>query len=172
MGFDKKIILCIFSLSCLFLSNPFNLETATAVSKLKEDLILADFPAEILTDTHPFRTLHDQVVQIRGFWYPLTSNQGVLTSFPNLKSCCIRAPTKIFQQLFVKGDVGTLSENKVVTLEGIFKIEPLYSKEKELIQYYVLEQAKEVPKSKSKSIFLFLIIPGIASLFLAWKFKR
>lgn len=126
------------------------------------ELNLSDFPDE----PQAFLSVIGQEVQIRGFWVPLSSSHGVLTSSPNMKSCCLMAPTKIYQQVLVKGNVES-SENKVVTLEGIFIIEPLYNQENKPIQYYVLEQAKEV--QKGRSYLLFLMVPFIAAVFLLRK---
>ncbi len=85
-----------------------------------------------------------QVVRMRGFWYPQTAEKGILAAYPDLKSCCLSSPAKRGQQILVKGEVGSLPPQKVVTVEGIFKIAPLYDEEGKLIQFYVLEEAKEV----------------------------
>lgn len=62
----------------------------------------------------------NQKVQIRGFLYPLNEDKWILSSEPNLKSCCIGSKAKSQQQLIVKGKFENVSDS-VVTLEGIFK---------------------------------------------------
>ena len=107
-------------------------------------LSLSEFPSEIPADAHPIRSFQGQTVQIRGFWYPITSNGGVLASSPHVKSCCLKAPSKIYQQVIVHGSFPSYAYQRAVTFEGIFKIDPLYNKEGAVIQYYVLEGAHEI----------------------------
>lgn len=68
----------------------------------------------------------------------------------------------------MKGEIAALAPQRAVTVEGIFKIEPLYNLKGEAVQYYVLEQAKETQRSESH--LLIWTIPCLAALFLAWKF--
>lgn len=90
-------------------------------------------------------SLTGEEVQIRGFWYPLSSEEGVLAPHPQLKSCCVRAPAKMEQQVVVKrGELAQLQPQRALTLEGIFKIDPAYNSKGELVQLFVLEEAKEV----------------------------
>lgn len=134
-------------------------------------LNLAEFPAEAPDDGHALWSLHGHGVLIRGFWHPLASDEGVLTASPQVKSCCLKAPSKIHQQVIVKGMAPLPQFQKAATLEGIFKIEPLYNKEGEAVQYYVLEQAKEFqPPGLNR---LVLILFGFAGLsFACLKFRK
>lgn len=95
---------------------------------------------------------------MRGFWYPLSPQEGILATQTNLKSCCLKAPAKIQEQIFVKGDVVSFFPQKALTLEGIFRIEPSYNVEGQLVQLFVLEKAKEVHQS---NFFLYLAIFSI-----------
>lgn len=126
---------------------------------LTSHLNLADFPIKNPNDSI------GQTVQIRGFWYPLTADQGILAKTPQLKSCCINAPTKITEQVLVKGNISAAAQ-RAITLEGTFKIEPLHNAQGELVQFYILDQAKEVASSNSKSSWIIcgLIIYAIAGL--------
>jgi hypothetical protein len=107
-------------------------------------LKMSDFPSELSTRSHPLQSFQNKFVQVRGFWYPISSDRGVLSAYADLKSCCLQTPAKIHQQLIVKGQLDSIPAHRVVTLEGIFKIEPLYNKEGELIQIYLLEEAREL----------------------------
>lgn len=113
-------------------------------------------------------SLKGEVVQIRGFWYPLSVAEGILASQPQLKSCCIRAPAKIEQQVLVKGgDLALLQPQRALTLEGIFKIEPAYNPNGELVQLFVLEQSKEVPREHSYMKWAVAFISFVGLIF--WK---
>lgn len=129
-----------------------------------QTLNISDFLDEIPAETQSIYSLQNQVVRVRGFWYPLTANQGILASTPHLKSCCIKAPAKIYQQLIVKGDLASLSSQKAITLEGIFKIDPQYNSEKELIQLYVLINAKELQQPFSSRLLWILGLCAAAAV--------
>lgn len=120
------------------------------------NLNLANFPVDYPPAGHPFWSLQGQIVQVRGFWYPLSEEGGVLAAHPGIKSCCLAVPTKIYQQVIVKGALDSLPAKQVVTLEGVFTIKPLSNREGEMIQFYVLEQAKEVQRSAPYLLFFIL----------------
>lgn len=113
--------------------------------------------------------LQDQKIEIRGFWYPLSHEEGILSSQPGLKSCCLKAPAKIEEQILVKGTIAFLSAQRAITLEGIFKIEPRYNAEGELIQLFVLEQAREISHPSSLPIGI-MILGILVLLFCVWRF--
>ncbi len=131
-------------------------------------LNLASFPSEFSIENHPFNSLHNQLVQVRGFWYPMTPEHGILSAHSGLKSCCLATTDKLHQQLIVKGQLRSFPVQRVITLEGIFKIEPLYNSQGELIQIYVLEQAREVQQATSYAIFLILFF--FLVLLCLWRF--
>jgi hypothetical protein len=118
-------------------------------------------------DLDPLLPYHNQRIQIRGFWYPLNGDQGILAAQPHLKSCCLTPSSTIGRQLTVKPRTKRepWTVERAMTLEGIFKIEPLYDEEGRLIQYYVLEEADEV-SSQSKSSTLLLV-----GLLIYWLWK-
>jgi len=141
-----------------------------SLSAVDHDTILniGDFPADPPPETHALWSLQGEFVQVRGFWYPVSSDQGVLASHPGLKSCCLAAPAKLRQQLIVKGQLASLAPQRVVTLGGIFKIDPLYNREGELLQFYVLEQAREV--HQEASYLPYLILGLFLALLVLWLF--
>lgn len=112
-------------------------------------LNLTDLPLNMPTEAHALWSLQGQVVQVRGFWYALSSKEGILASTSHLKSCCLLSSTQMHSQLLVKTGFPSLSTQKAVTLKGIFKIAPLYNDEGRQIQLYVLEDAQEVHSTTS-----------------------
>lgn len=129
-------------------------------------LKLSEFPSDVPVDSHPIRSLQGKKVHIRGFWYPITPNGGVLAATPHVKSCCLKAPAKIYQQVIVQGSTPSDGYQRAVTFEGIFKIEPLVNKEGEVIQYYVLEQAHEIrPTGTHHSA---VMLSGLAGYFVVY----
>lgn len=125
-------------------------------------LNLAEFPAEIPADSDPIWSMQGRVVRIRGFWYPISSDEGMLAGSPQMKSCCIKAPSKITQQVLVKGSLASTIPQRAVTMEGIFRIDPRYNQEGGMVQYFVLDQAKEI--HISGYMILIWIISGCGAL--------
>ena len=118
-------------------------------------------------------TLQGQTVQIRGFWYTLSPEEGILAPQPNLKSCCLKVPGKVQQQLIVKGEkLSLLPAQRALTLEGIFKIEPVYDFQGHLAQAFILEQAKEVPQPNFHLSLILLLAIFIFLFSIGWRFLR
>lgn len=134
-------------------------------------LQISDFPNEPLESSHPLWRLQGQRVQIRGFWYSLAPDQGILAASPQLKSCCVGASSKIYQQLKVKGNIAPSSYHGAITLEGIFKIQPLTGAEGQVVQYYRLEEAREIETPSISNLPLFFACTGGVVGCLFW-FKR
>jgi hypothetical protein len=111
---------------------------------------------------------HEKQVQVRGFWYPLNEQEGILASYPDLKSCCVGSAHSVNEQVFVKNFFESITTKQLVTLEGIFKINPKYNQKGELIQLYVLEQTHLVQTSYSY-LLLFIFI-SIIGFFIYYKF--
>lgn len=131
-----------------------------------------DFSFDNAKETGILPSLQGQLVQVRGFWYPLSPDEGILAPHPQLKSCCLQTPAKIEQQLLIRGKtLSLLSSKRVLTLEGILHIQPAYNSKGELIQFFVLEQAQEVPKI-NYSISQILIFSVCVICALLWFLKR
>lgn len=126
-------------------------------------LFVEDLFNEKLEGKESIEASNGKRVQIRGFWRGISSEEGVLAATPDLKSCCIKAPEKIHQQVIVRGDLRGISSG-AVTLEGFFKIDPQYDQKRNLNQLYVLEFEKEVRQPISSS-FIFLIAGMLLILF-------
>lgn len=118
-------------------------------------------------------SLKGEVIQMRGFWYPLSDEEGILASHPQLKSCCVGAPAKIEQQIVVKGDdLALLQPQRALTVEGIFNIEPAYNSKGELVQLFVLKQSREVPRMNSDMKWAIAILFIFFFTFWIWKKKN
>ncbi|MFI0434885.1 MAG: hypothetical protein ACH350_04030 [Parachlamydiaceae bacterium] len=114
-------------------------------------------------------------IQVRGFWYPLSDEQGILASHPFLKSCCLQAPGKIERQLFVKGEgVSHLSVQRALTLEGVFDIQPIYDLQGNTIQFFVLQEAKEISQGDRfiTGWIVVLILAFLIVMIFNWRRKR
>lgn len=112
---------------------------------------------------------HEKRIQVRGFWYPLSENQGVLAPYPHLKSCCIGSLPSLGDQIFVTGEVNQIATKQPVTLQGLFKIAPQYDNQGKIIQFYVLEQAQFIQNSPYLSIFWSFFILLLASSLMVYK---
>jgi hypothetical protein len=140
------------------------------VAKMKQRVLnLSDLRKNSTQDHDPVEELHGQHVQVNGFWHSSPHNSGVLTTSPDLKSCCAQAPTKIYQQLIIKGELPTLDRSGTVSLEGTFKIDPQHNQKGDLIQYYVLEEAKEVPTEGSDML---IGVIGLATAWMVWGLSK
>ncbi len=164
----KKI--CNFFLLSLFF-------VCTHLSATPSPLNFSELPTHIdKIEDLPLWNLHGKDVLIRGFWYPLSRDMGILSSQTNLKNCCLKIHTKVHQQIFVKGDISSFCSQKALTIEGIFTIEPIYNSEGHLVQLFVLNQAKEIrplslsiPKFIGSFITLCCVVFFICSRFVKGK---
>ena len=132
--------------------------------------IFASFHLNLMDlNSTDMESYQSQSISIRGFWYPLNENQGILSSSPHLKSCCVGAAHSIHQQILVENISEHVSTQQPVTLEGIFKINPKYHPDGQLSQLYVLEQAHLVQPS---SYFIFIISSFILMLLVRFFIKK
>lgn len=60
------------------------------------------------------------IVELKGFLYPLDQNEWILASEPNLKSCCIGSITKNSSQITLVGDFSRFSTHTPLTCRGVF----------------------------------------------------
>lgn len=100
---------------------------------------------------------HEQIVQVRGFLYPLESGELILAHQPNLKSCCVGAQSLINQQILVQDKVST--SLSAIQLKGIFLLDPHYNAKHELTSLYTLKQVEVLSTGLSTfSIVSFLLL--------------
>ncbi len=94
------------------------------------------------------------LIQIRGFLYQRPNGTLILASQPDLKSCCTREGSEVKQQLILKEKGNSLlMQQFAVTLEGIFKIDPQFNLDGQLVQLYVLEQVHLVSQNPFFSLW-------------------
>ena len=120
---------------------------------------------EILLSQLP--SMQGEVIQIRGFWYPISQEEGILAAQPNLKSCCLKRGSRSKQHLNVKGDVGLFPEQKAVTVQGTFSLKKNSLATPSNEQLYILEKSIMVPSSsfpESDSIINIIAFIIIAAL--------
>ena len=132
-------------------------------------LTFEDLPETEPPLSHSLWDYHDQLIEIRGFFYSIDDSKGILASQPDLKSCCVAAPSKISQQLFLQGDLVNLPHQRAVTVKGIFKIHPVYENNGDLKQLYFLENTSKVSVNRFPMGYalLFLLTTGI--IWFLWK---
>lgn len=122
-----------------------------------------ELPVEVsFFDLPKLEQQHEKEIRIKGFLYETKDNELILSSKPDLKSCCIDKFTKIyvygFQSELVK---------KVVTIEGKLFV----SKDKEILKYE-LQNARMAEENKSQALTLALIVLCSAIALIFYIFNR
>lgn len=103
-------------------------------------------------------SFQNQSVIIRGFVYPYNQHT-LLSSQPNLKTCCIGTSNKLKEQIILSDFSLHIDQAYAVNLQGILKIEPRYNETGTLLQYYVLEKPSLVQNSESpQSVWLLILL--------------
>lgn len=121
-----------------------------------------------------FADLHDQEVEIRGFLYQYARDghsRWVLASEPNVKTCCLGAHTKKFQQIEVTGISQPPISAQSVTLRGQFAV----IAQKGEIQGFLLKEAQVQAREKLTDCpicFSALLILGVAVVMAFYLPKR
>lgn len=67
------------------------------------------------------KKFHMQTIEIRGFLYVNSDGQMILSSEPDLKSCCQGSLKKRDSQIFIEGNV--TPSLSAVTLQGVFEVD-------------------------------------------------
>lgn len=111
---------------------------------------------------------YDQrLVEMRGFLFKSPSNEWILSSEPQLKSCCIGRSDKILKQIFLEG-MGEIENSslKVVHLQGYFKVNPKWDEQGNLIQLYSIEKVIFIKEKEIDRVqwILFAMLIGISFL--------
>ncbi|MCE2982180.1 MAG: hypothetical protein LW832_01315 [Parachlamydia sp.] len=96
-------------------------------------------------------------VEVRGFLYMTPTGQVILASRPDVKSCCLGAPSKLSEQLFLPGFESKKLPKNVVTLQGLLHFSEQGSR---------LEKAQIINGNKPPFIWLALIcLIGVGAVF-------
>lgn len=110
------------------------------------------------------RRFHQKEVTIRGFLSQSTSKQWILSSQPQVQSCCFGRADKVAQQIFLPITFTTIATNQPVTIQGRFLVDPQWDSEGRIHQLYRLEEVILLPPepfSLSSFLAFSLILFGI-----------
>lgn len=91
--------------------------------------------------------LQGKNIQTRGFWYPISSEEGVLNPQPNFKGCCLKSNEMARHSLIIKGAVNTFPPQQAITVRGNFSISTFPQNTDNYIKLYTLENAQLVPSN-------------------------
>lgn len=117
---------------------------------------------------------HQREVSIRGFLYQGPEGQWIISSEPNLRTCCVRAAGKVAQQIILSGNFIGGTQQHAVTLQGRFIVEPEWNTDGSLKQLYRLEQAvilSEPPFSWSNIMIVLVVLCSCFVVYL-WVLRR
>ena len=116
-------------------------------------------------DLHRLIPYHGREIEIKGFLYRSEIEGWVLSSEPNLKSCCIGSPSKSARQIFLDGDLVLDQVNSIETIQGLFIVEPIKDEKGEIKRLFKIVHPKILPSSHKLSLLtliggciLFLIV--------------
>jgi len=94
---------------------------------------------------------HQQEVCLKGFLFKSEKGSWILSSEPNLKTCCIGSVKKVWSQVFLEGHFQDSLVNKAITVRGLFLIDPKRDRDGNLVQMYRLKNA-EIDEKEPKTI--------------------
>jgi hypothetical protein len=110
-----------------------------------------------------FLLYHDREIKVSGFLYRDQAGHWILSSEPNLKTCCVGTARKMWEQIIVAGNIEETAKGQVYALEGKLVVDPLWQ-DSELKRIYRLDEARIVSDSKS---FSGMILSGIIGCLIA-----
>ncbi len=113
---------------------------------------------------HALGEFHEKEVALRGFLLKTKNDQWILSQTPSLKSCCIGAPHKVASQIYIEGSLQEVTQNKLVLIEGVFKIDIKKNNEGKISQLYTLYHPVFVAQEQHKTPVAFLSVLGVATV--------
>jgi hypothetical protein len=135
-----------------------------------EDYLPKDAAIQLLQ--RQFSDFLNKEVQIRGFLYQSLDSKWILSSEPNLKSCCVGSSKKIAHQIAISGNIPQGILARSVTVIGAFSIHPLWNEEGELTQLYTITNAKVIPESGWPLTSIAFAGGGLFCLIMLWTLLR
>jgi hypothetical protein len=98
-------------------------------------------------------------VNVRGFLYPTLDNQWILSSEPQLKSCCAGSIHKADQQIFIYFDPleSPPMSKQAITIEGVFVFNPIFHEMGNTLPKYRLEEARILPEKNHYSLWILVL---------------
>lgn len=91
-------------------------------------------------------------IRIKGFLYLSKEGQWVLSTEPDLKSCCIGSASKRENQIVLLGDFNASTVNRAATVEGILQ----KNNGRFVLEKAVMEETTSMPYCFIMAGFLFL----------------
>ena len=122
-----------------------------------------------------FHDIYLNEVQLKGFLFRSASSGWLLSSEPDLKSCCAGSPKKVLKQVSLDGNFDASLINKLVTIKGVFSIDLKKNLEGELIQVYSLKQSVLAAKDEKGIPWITLGRPAcglIGTCCIVWRVKN
>jgi hypothetical protein len=103
---------------------------------------LAELPAD---------DLNNREIEIRGFLYTKEEGGFILSSEPDLKTCCIEAPNKASSQITIIFREKPIPNNRAVTVQGV--LHTYIEKDN-----WKLMDAVVIPQNANNLLLVFLIL--------------
>jgi hypothetical protein len=108
-----------------------------------------------------FAPWNNQQVTLRGFIYHSSDGRWILSSQPDLKTCCVGSPSKALSQVIVEGNSQFGATDRVIALRGTLQIRPEYDDDNALKALFYLTNAEIAAPPDDTSTFPLVLIFGI-----------
>jgi hypothetical protein len=112
---------------------------------------LQEVADDFVSENSKEENFHQKEVYLRGFLFKSEKGQWILSSEPNLKTCCIGSSKKVLSQVLLEGHFQDSFVNEAVTLQGLLLIDPQRDRDGNLVQMYILKNA-EITEKNPKTI--------------------
>ena len=96
-------------------------------------------------------------VLIRGFYYVSSDKQGVISSKPNLKTCCVGSTKQWKNQIITDHIALTNNSSKAMTFKGELEYSPRYDQKGNKVGLYYLKNASILPEESQLPLFTWII---------------
>ncbi|MEC7839259.1 MAG: hypothetical protein VX777_04375 [Chlamydiota bacterium] len=100
---------------------------------------------------------HNKEVLIRGFYYNSSDKRGVISSQPNLKTCCVGSPKQWKYQIFTDHIALSNNSSKAMTFKGELEYSPRYDQEGNKVGLYYLKNASILPEDTQPPLITWII---------------
>lgn len=108
-------------------------------------------------------------IEIRGFLYTAKDGRKILSSAPDLKTCCIGSESRIAEQLVITPPEELPATSSVITIRGYLTIDPISDEEKRLIAINHISNSKIVEERGEWGLAAGITIAALC-MGLLWKF--
>lgn len=110
---------------------------------------------------------HGREVTVRGFLYQSLDGRWILASEPNLKTCCVGSPRKVWQQIIVDGEFESVPANKVVQIAGTLRVDPVQDDKNAFTQVFRLVNPHLVQEDDN-GIWLWIVMSVIGLMAISY----